>query len=71
VLGGATFLFGCSAHDDIVLTLLEGEPGLREEIAAFVGVVVGAELRRTRAVGPVIEAIDWAAHDQARQPGHG
>ena len=67
----STFLFGCSAHDDIVLSILEGEPGLRELIAAFVGVVMGAELRHTRAVEPVIEAVDWAAHDQARQLGHG
>ena len=34
-------------------------------IAAFVGIVVGVELRRTRTMGPAIAAIDWAAHDQA------
>ena len=36
-----------------------------EKIGAFVGVVVGAELGHTRAMGPAIAAIDWAAHDQA------
>ena len=41
---------------------------LREEIGAFVGVVVGAELRRLRAVGPAIAAVDWAAHDAPWQP---
>ena len=47
------------------LPLLAGEPGLLEEIAAFVGIVVGAELRHTRAMGPAIAAVDWAAHDEA------
>ncbi|MGB1409243.1 peptidogalycan biosysnthesis protein, partial [Alloalcanivorax venustensis] len=35
--------------------------GVRERIAQFVGVVVGAELRHLRAVGPAIAAVDWAA----------
>ena len=29
-----------------------------------VGIVVGKELRYTRAMGPAIAAIDWAAHDE-------
>ena len=37
---------------------------IRMDIAAYVGVIVGAELRHLRAVGPAIAAIDWAAHDQ-------
>ena len=59
-----TFLFGCSAHGDITLTILEGEEALRAKVAEFVGVVVGDELRRTRAVGPAIAAIDWEEHDE-------
>ena len=58
-----TFLFGCSAHEGIALAALGGVDEVREEIGAFVGVVVGAELRRLRAVGPAITAVDWAAHD--------
>ena len=38
---------------------------MREQIAEFVGIVVGVELRHLRAVGdPAIAAIDWTAHDQ-------
>ena len=59
-----TFLFGCSAHEGIALAALGGVDEVREEIGAFVGVVVGAELRRLRAVGPAIAAVDWAAHDE-------
>ena len=59
----STFLFGCSAHGDIALTILEGEEELRAQVAEFVGIVVGKELRRTRAMGPAIAAIDWAPHD--------
>ena len=33
-------------------------------IGEFVGIVMGVELRRLRAVGPSIAAIDWAAHDE-------
>ena len=40
------------------LPLLAGMPGFLEKIAAFVGIVVGVELRRTRAMGPAIAAID-------------
>ena len=36
--------------------------------ARFLGVVVGAELRHLRAVGPAIAAIDWAAHDEPLVP---
>ena len=36
----------------------------RKRIGAFVGIVVGAKLRRLRAVGPGIAAVDWAAHDE-------
>ena len=43
--------------------LQEGVEEVREKIGAFVGIVVGAELRRLRAVGPAIAAVDWAAHD--------
>ena len=53
------------------LPMLGDEVGLLEEIAAFVGIVMGAELRRTRAMGPAIAAVDWAAHDQAWQPAQG
>jgi hypothetical protein len=41
---------------------------VREQIARFVGIVVGTELRHLRAVGPAIAAIDWAAHDQPWAP---
>ena len=41
---------------------------MREEIGAYVGIVVGAELRRLRVVGPAIAAVDWAAHDAPWQP---
>ena len=40
--------------------------GLQEvlsQIADFAGIVVGAELRRLRAIGPAIAAVDWSAHD--------
>ena len=46
-----------------VLPLIAGSPDVLERVAGFVGVMVGAELRRTRAVGPAIDAIDWDAHD--------
>ena len=46
------------------LPMLLGLPGVREDIAAFAGIVVGKELRYTRAVGPAIAAIDWAVHDE-------
>ena len=59
-----TFLHGCSAHEGIALAALGGVAEVREEIGAFVGIVVGAELRRLRAVGPAIAAVDWAAHDE-------
>ena len=51
--------------------MLEGEVDVRAEIGAFVGIVVGAELRHLRAVlqvGPAIAAVDWAAHDQPWAP---
>ena len=60
----STFLFGCSAHGDIALTILEGEEELRAQVAEFVGILMGKELRHTRAMGPAIAAIDWAAHDE-------
>ena len=63
-----TFLFGCSAYEGIRLARLEGMEEVRERIGAFAGIVVGAELRRLRAVGPAIAAVDWAAHDQPWQP---
>ena len=44
--------------------MLEGVVDVRAEIGAFVGIVVGAELRRLRAVRPAIAAVDWAAHDE-------
>jgi len=46
-----------------VLHMLGGVPGIREMVAVFVGVVVGPELRRTRAMGAAIAAIDWSEHD--------
>jgi len=63
-----TFLCGCSAHEGIKLAMLEGVEGVRAKIGAFVGIVVGVELRRLRAVGPAIAAVDWAAHDEEWQP---
>ena len=63
-----TFLFGCSAHEGIALAALGGVDEVREEIGAYGGSVVGAELRRLRAVGPAIAAVDWAAHDAPWQP---
>ena len=45
------------------LPLIAGVPDALERIAEFAGIVVGKELRRTRAVGSAIAAIDWAAHD--------
>ena len=61
-----TFLFGCAARDGTAtgLSKLGGVQELREKVAAFVGIVVGRELRHTRAIGPTIAAIDWAAHDE-------
>jgi hypothetical protein len=46
------------------LPMLEGVPHVHQLIAEFVGVVVGEELRHTRAMGTAIAAIDWAAHDE-------
>ena len=69
-----TFLFGCSVHEPhwehggIALTILEGVEEVRGKVAEFVGIVVGKELRRTRAVGPAIAAVHWAAHDQPWPP---
>ena len=60
-----TFLHGTSAHEGIALAALGGVAEVREQIAEFVGIVVGVELRHLRAVGPAIAAVDWAAHDQA------
>ena len=59
----STFLFGCRACEGSTLAMLKGEVDVRAEIGAFVGIVVGAELRRLRAVRPAIAAVDWAAHD--------
>ena len=59
-----TFLHGTSAHEGIALAALGGVAEVREQIAEFVGIVVGVELRHLRAVGPAIAAIDWAAHDE-------
>ena len=67
-----TFLTGCCARitpldtTNPYLPQLAGKPGLLEKIGAFVGIVVGVELRHTRAMGPAIAVIDWAAHDEAR-----
>ena len=70
-----TFLFGCSAHEDIALTALGGvhrAGSARGDRGLRVGIVVGKELRCTRAMGPEIAAIDWAAHDdQWRMAGTG
>ena len=49
------------------LPTIAGMPGVLERIAAFAGIVVGKELRRTRAVGPAIAAVNWAAHDERRR----
>ena len=39
-----------------------------ERIGEFVGIVMGAELRRLRALGPAMAAVDWAAHDEEWEP---
>ena len=72
-----TFLTGCCARitpldtTNPYLPQLAGKPGLLEKIGAFVGIVVGAELRHTRAMGPAMAAVDWAAHDEAWPPVQG
>ena len=48
--------------------MLGGVSEVREKVAGFLGIVVGAELRHLRAVGPAIAAVDWAAHDQPWAP---
>jgi len=59
-----TTAFGTTvAMTNPVLPMLGGVPGVREMVAAFVGVVVGPELRRARAMGPAIAAIDWSERD--------
>ena len=68
-----TFLFGVTVpsqdpNANPVLPLIAGIPDVLERVAGFVGVVVGAELRRTRAVGHAIEAIDWNAADDCEPP---
>ena len=60
----STFLFGCSAGEGILLAMLKGHDGVRAEIGAFVGIVVGAELRRLQAMRPTIEAADRAWHEE-------
>ena len=37
---------------------------VRMEIAAYAGIVVGAQLRYLRAIGPAIAAVNWAEHDE-------
>jgi len=59
-----TFLFGClpqRAGSKVLETLVT--PQL-VDIAAYAGIVVGEELRRVRALGPALAAVDWAAHDE-------
>ena len=46
-----------------ILPMLAGVPDVLSLIAAFVGVVIGVELRRTRELGPAIAAIHWSAYD--------
>ena len=46
-----------------MLPLLSGKDNILEKIAAFAGVLVGAELRRARELG-AIEAIPFGQHDQ-------
>ena len=46
------------------MATLKGHDGVRAEIGAFVGIVVGVELRRLQTVGPAIAAVDWASHDE-------
>ena len=59
-----TFLFGCSAHDGIALSMLGGVEGERERIGEFVGVLMGVKLRRMREVKAGIEAVAWQEVDQ-------
>ena len=46
-----------------ILPTLAGLPDILEQIAGFCGVLVREELRRTRELGPAIDAVDWAAND--------
>ena len=39
------------------LPTIAGEPGLLQQIAEFAGILVGKELRRTRAIGPAMAAM--------------
>ena len=62
-----TFLFGVtvpSQDPNPVLPLIAGIPDVLERVAGFVGVLLGVELRRTRALGPAIAAIDWVLNDE-------
>ena len=45
------------------LSKLAGLPNALVAVAELVGVLVGEELARARAVGDLIAAVDWAAHD--------
>ena len=58
------FLFGTSAHEGIALAMLGGVDEVRETISQYAGVVVGAELRHLRAVGPALTGVDWTKHDE-------
>ena len=62
------FLHGTSAHEGIALAALGGVAEVREQIAEFVGVVVGAELRHLRAVGPAWRAVFWEHYDEPWPP---
>ena len=64
-----TFLLACHvpspevASANPALPRIAGVPDALERVAAFAGVLMGAELRRTRDAGAAIAAIDWASHD--------
>ena len=49
---------------DTQLSKLAGLGGVREEVASMLGVAVGVELGRIRAIGRTIAAVDWTAHDE-------
>ena len=63
----STFLFGCSAHAGIALSMLGGGGCMeqtRKRIGAFVGVAVGAKLRIFRELAHTINSVEWQDIDR-------
>ena len=49
--------------ENAVLPVLAGLQNVLEKIAEFSGVLFREELRRTRSIGPSLDAVDWAVYD--------